>query len=136
MNLTRLVLRGFAAGGAGAALAAPANASAALGGGEDLHVSLWRIVVALLVAVVLAVLAALLIRKRGGRIDSAALFGRVRLRQRAIEVVETRRLSPHADICLVRHGQREYLLLLGTGHGQVLSCAAAEAGAVEGESET
>lgn len=117
----------------GAALGTPAHANALLGGGEALHVSLWRIVIALLVAVLLIVLAALLIRQRGGKIDSGNLFGRVRLRPREIDVVETRRLSAHADICLVRHQHREYLLLLGEGHGRVLNCVPIEAASRDAE---
>lgn len=106
---------------------APAYANAArLGGGEDLHVSLWRIVAALLIAIVLVVLAGLLIRQRSGKLDLAALAGRVRLRTRCIDVVETRRLSPHADACLLRYRGREYLLLVGASHGRVLSCVEAE----------
>lgn len=100
-------------------LAAPA-AARQLGGGEPLDVSLGRIVMALIIGIIVAVLAILLIRQRSGKIDLATLFARVELRQRAIQVVETRRLSPHADICLVRHGGREYLLLLLAGRARIL----------------
>lgn len=123
MIISRAIVRIVQAGAASTTTIAPAFANPVrLGGGEDLHVSLWRIVAALLIGIVLVVLAALLIRQRGGKVDFAAIFGRVRLRHRDIHVVETRRLSPHADICLVRHRDREYLLLLGAGHGRVLSC--------------
>lgn len=98
-----------------------------LGGGGDLDVSLGRIVAALVVSIIVAVLAALLIRQRRGRSDLRTLFARFELRPRAIEVVETRRLSPHADICVVRHGGRQYLLLLMAGASQLLSESSAEA---------
>ena len=109
---------------AGAALlaAAPALAGAGrLGGGQPLEVSLGRIVAALVICIIIAVLAVLLIRQRAGKVDLYALFGRLQTRPRAIEVVETRRLSPHADICVVRHSGREYLLLLLAGNARILS---------------
>jgi hypothetical protein len=108
---------------AGAALFASAPALAGggrLGGGQPLEVSLGRIVAALVICIIVAVLAALLIRQRAGKVDLYALFGRLQSRPRAIEVVETRRLSPHADICVVRHSGREYLLLLLAGNARVL----------------
>ena len=108
---------------AGAALlaASPALATAGrLGGGQPLEVSLGRIVAALVICIIIAVLAVLLIRQRSGKIDLHALFGRLQVRPRAIEVVETRRLSPHADICVIRHSGREYLLLLLAGDARIL----------------
>lgn len=109
---------------AGAVLLAAAPALAGggrLGGGQPLEVSLGRIVAALVICIIIAVLAALLIRQRAGNLDLHALFGRLQARPRAIEVVETRRLSPHADICVVRHSGREYLLLLLAGNARILS---------------
>jgi hypothetical protein len=98
-----------------------------LGGGGDIGVSLGRIVAALLICIIVAVLAALFLRQRAGHQDLARLFTRFDLRTRAIEVVETRRLSPHADICLVRHDGKDYLLLLMAGAAQVLSQAPTKA---------
>jgi hypothetical protein len=106
------------------AMLAPAQLLAAqprLGGGGDLGVSLGRIVAALLICTAVAILAALLLRQRSGKIDLRTLLSRVELRQREIQVVETRRLSLHADICLLRHGGREYLLLLMAGDARVLN---------------
>jgi hypothetical protein len=101
--------------------AAPALATGGrLGGGQPLEVSLGRIVAALVICIIIAVLAALLIRQRAGKVDLYAMFGRLQSRPRAIEVVETRRLSPHADICVVRHSGREYLLLLLAGNARIL----------------
>ena len=105
-----------------AAAAAPSCAWArGLGGGEDFQVSLSRIVLAFLICIAVAVLAILLIRQRAGKGDLQALFSRVELRQRAIQVVETRRVSQHGDICLVRHAGREYLLVVLAGHTHVLN---------------
>lgn len=104
-----------------ALLAAPALAAPGrLGGGAALEVSLGRIVTALLICIIIAVLAVLLIRQRSGKIDLAALFAKFEARPRSIRIVETRRLSQHADICVVRHHEREYLLLLMAGEARVL----------------
>lgn len=92
-----------------------------LGGGQPLEVSLGRIVSALVICIIVAVLAILLVRQRSGKIDLQAFFGRLHVRPRAVEVVETRRLSPNADICVVRHREREYLLLLLAGDARILS---------------
>lgn len=91
-----------------------------LGGGGDVDVSLGRIIITFLICIIIAGLAILLIRQRSGKIDLASFFARIEPRAREIRVVETRRLSPHADISLVRQGGREYLLVLQQGSTQVL----------------
>jgi hypothetical protein len=91
-----------------------------LGGGGSLDISLGRIIASLVICIIVAVLAILLIRQRGGRGDLAAMFARLQPQACAIEVVETRRLSTHADICLVRHNGRDYLLVLQQGSMHVL----------------
>lgn len=91
-----------------------------LGGGGDLQISLGRIIISLVICIIIAALAILLLRQRSGRIDLAALFARIEPRPRQIKVVETRRLSPHADISLVQQGGREYLLVLQVGSVEVL----------------
>ena len=122
-RLARAVFAGRAVlAGAATFAATPALAGGAgLGGGGDLGVSLGRVVGALLVCIMVAILAALLIRQRSGRTDLRAIFSRLEMRPRAVKVVETRRLSAHADICLVRHAGREYLLLLMAGSARILS---------------
>jgi hypothetical protein len=107
---------------AAAALAAsPASAAAGrLGGGQPLEVSLGRIVAALVICTIVAVLAVLLIRQRSGKTDLRRFFSRFEMRPRSIDVVETRRLSANADVCVVRHGGREYLLLLLAGGARIL----------------
>ncbi|PTS90555.1 hypothetical protein DBR17_01135 [Sphingomonas sp. HMWF008] len=91
-----------------------------LGGGGDVDVSLGRIVIALVICIIIAVLAILLIRQRGGKLDLPRLFAQLEPRPREIQVIETRRLNPHSDICLVRHADREYLLVLQHGSTQIL----------------
>ncbi len=91
-----------------------------LGGGTGIDIPIGRIVVAFLICIAIAVLAILLIRQRMGKGDLAGWLRRVTPRTGVIEVVEVRRLSMHAEIGVVRHDGREYLLLLQAGSGQVL----------------
>lgn len=105
---------------AAASGAASAEAAGRLGGGAALDISPWRILAALILCIIIAMLAAVMLRQRGGRFAPGALLPRLDLGRRTIEVVETRRLSPHADLCVVRHGGREYLLLLLAGDARVL----------------
>jgi hypothetical protein len=91
-----------------------------LGGGGEVDVSLGRIIISFVICIIIAGLAILLIRQRSGKIDLASFLARIEPRAREIKVVETRRLSPHADISLVRQGGREYLLILQQGSTHVL----------------
>lgn len=91
-----------------------------LGGGGEVDVSLGRIIISFVICIIIAGLAILLIRQRTGKLDLASFFARIEPRAREIKVVETRRLSPHADISLVRQGGREYLMVLQQGSMQVL----------------
>lgn len=93
-----------------------------LGGGGDLGISLTRIVMALLLCLMLAVLAALLLKRGGGKVDLSAIRRLVvRLPvERRIDIVETRRVSQHADICLLRCDGREYLILCAAQQQTVL----------------
>lgn len=106
-----------------AQLATPALASPGrLGGGGAVDVSLTRIVVALLLGTMLAVLAALAIKRGGGRFDMAVmrrLFAKLPVVRR-IEVIESRRVSQHADLCLVRCDGEEYLILSSAQQQQIL----------------
>jgi hypothetical protein len=103
--------------------AGPAWASAGkLGGGGALNISLTRIVLAMLLCVMIAVIAALLLKKGGGRIDLAALR-RLTARlpvERRIQVIETRRISQYADVCLMRCDGDEYLVLCSADRQTVL----------------
>ncbi|WP_150531618.1 hypothetical protein, partial [Staphylococcus aureus] len=84
-----------------------------LGGGGSLNLSLTRIVMALILCLMPAALIALALKRSGGRIDLPRLRGLVAAlpAQRRVEVLETRRVSQYADICLLRCDGREYLVL-------------------------
>ncbi|KQN21416.1 hypothetical protein ASE86_14415 [Sphingomonas sp. Leaf33] len=104
-----------------------AAAPARLGGGGAIDVSLGRIVSALLVCLLLAGAAALLLRRGGGRIDWRALADwKKAAPARRIVVIETRRISAHADICLFRCDDRDYLVLCSASQQQVLRDPPAE----------
>ncbi len=103
----------------------PALAQAGrLGGGAGgVDVSLTRIVTALILCLMLAALAALLLKRSGGRIDLPALrtlFARMPAPARRIEVIETRRVSQHAEVCLMRCDGRDYLILCAQQQQTVL----------------
>ena len=111
--------------------AVPASAQAGkLGGGGTLDISLTRIVMALLLCLMLAALAALALKRSGGRVDLTQmrrLFTALPA-ERRIDVVETRRVSQHADVCLLRCDGREYLILCAQQQQTVLresACPAA-----------
>lgn len=108
-------------------LLATAAATPHLGGASGSPASFVRVVASLIICLIIAALAALLIRQRSGAIDLPSALRRLAPKPGRIEVVETRRVSPHADVCLLRHGNCEYLLLLQAGSAQVLSEAAAAA---------
>ncbi|WP_156347249.1 MULTISPECIES: hypothetical protein [unclassified Sphingomonas] len=91
-----------------------AAAPARLGGGAALDVSLTRIVVALLLCLTLAVLAVVLVRRGGGRLTLPIRA------ERRIAVIESRRISPHADLCLLRCDGQEYVILSSAAGQQVL----------------
>ncbi len=94
-----------------------------LGGGGGVDVSLTRIITALILCLMLAALTALLLKRSGGKIDLPALrglFARMPVASRRIEVVETRRVSQHADVCLLRCDGRDYLILCAQQQQTVL----------------
>ncbi len=94
-----------------------------LGGGGELDVSYVRVALALAACLVVAAAAILLVRHRGGRPFRIA-FPQPGTGERRIEVAETRRLGVHGDICLVRHGGREWLLVVQAAGVRVLHEAA------------
>lgn len=102
----------------------PAAASSAaraqqLGGDASADVSFVRVFLALVICLILAALAILLVRQRlGGR--GAPLLPRLTARQGRVAVVETRRLSPQAELALVEFDSTEFLLLIAPGGPLVL----------------
>jgi hypothetical protein len=113
------------------ALPAAAASGRLGGGGGDVSVSIWRILAALVICAAVAFAAVLVIRRQGLG-GARRLLASVPRRVRQIEVVETRRLSPHADISLVRQDGQEYLLLLFAGGSRVLRAGPRDLPADEG----
>lgn len=123
-------MRGSRLLAAGAILAAPLPAHAQrLGGGAGPEISFVRIAAALALCLGAAVALALLISRRG---LPKGLGGLAKLRGAGrIVVLESRRVSSHAEVCLVRCDGRDYLLASGSGVLRVLSETAAKPGAGE-----
>lgn len=93
-----------------------AAAATRLGGGGAPDIPVARIVLAFLLCIALAGLAILLLRQRGAPLA----WRRIGEARGAIEIGEVRRLTLHADIGVVRHAGREYLLLVQAGAASVL----------------
>lgn len=99
-----------------------ANETAArLGGGGSVDVPVFRIIVAFLFCVVIAVLAILFIRHRTGHGALPDWLRRVAPGKGVIEIVEVRRVSLHADAAVLRHAGREYLVMLQAGATTILN---------------
>ncbi|WP_294288201.1 hypothetical protein [uncultured Sphingomonas sp.] len=98
-----------------------AAAAPQLGGGGGLDVSAVRILAALVLSLAIAGAVILVLRRGGGRIDLSALRLPTRVvGARRIAPIETRRISAHADLCLVRCDGIDYLILSSAGQQQVL----------------
>jgi len=85
-----------------------------LGGGTSPEVSLVRVFLALLVCLIVASLAILLVRQRlrGGRLP---IFTRLASTSGRIRLLESRRIAPQTDLCLVEVDGAEHLLLIAPG---------------------
>ena len=116
------------------ALIAPAPLAAQqLGGGGSPDVSIVRIVGALILCLVMALLAILYLKHRaGGR--TPLFLRRLVHAEPLIDVCEVRRLTVQHSVSLIRFRGDEYLLLLTPGDGQVLSKEKVEPHASEGAS--
>jgi hypothetical protein len=105
------------------ALAPVAAAAQQLGGGARPEISIIRVVAALILCLAAAFAAILLLRRRGalpGWLGSTRFGGAAAVKPRMM-VIESRRLSPHADLWLVRCDAVDYLILCGTTQAQLLS---------------
>lgn len=99
------------------------------GGGAVPDISLVRMLAALVVCVAAAVGLALAIKGRKGGLP-LRWPGRLAhsiARPRRIVVIEARRVSAFADVCLIRCDQIEYLLLCGPSGQAILRQSVAEA---------
>lgn len=105
--------------------AGPASATATrLGGGGGLDLSLTRIVLSLLLCLGIAISVIVMLKRNGGRLRAGTLRGLVARGLPAaqrIQVIESRRISTHADLCLVRCDDVEYVVLCSAQHQQLLS---------------
>lgn len=119
---------------AAALVTATAASAQNLGGGEDLNVSPGRLVAAFLICVGVAAATILAMRRRptGGAAMRSWLAG-LASPPPEVRIVETRRISQHGDICLVRNRDREYLVLVMAGRAQVLRESEIPDGATEEE---
>lgn len=100
----------------GGLIAAAAAGPARLGGGGAVEIPWLRIVVALVLCTMVAVLVVLWLRRRGGGWTLPGVRGEAR-----IEVIESRRLNQYADLSLVRVQGRGYAILSGAQAHHVLS---------------
>ena len=86
-----------------------------LGAAPDDDISLWRVIAALVLCLLLAVAAAFVLRARGGNRPLS-----LALRQRRLLMVETLRLGRNADLCIVRCDGREWLIAVSQNGAAVL----------------
>jgi len=112
-----------------AALPPPALAQQ-LGGGESPDISIWRILLALLLSLLLGGLVIWFLYMRNVASDKARELpawltkfkvGRVTLRSRDIEILDMRKLNAQTDACLLNCRGTEYFLLLGSDGVTILS---------------
>lgn len=107
---------------------APLLSSAAhaqtLGGGQSFEPPVLRLAIGLLLCSLLAIVAAMMIKHftHGGvRLKSnSSLASLLRLPARKLRVVESQRISPHADLFLVVCDGRQYLIIASSGAATVL----------------
>lgn len=104
--------------------AAPAFASGSrLGGGGALDLSLTRIVISLLLCLAIAASVILILKRNGRRANVAglrALLSKGLPSDQRIMVIESRRISAHADLCLVRCDDVDYVILSSAQQQQLL----------------
>ncbi|MDR3438081.1 hypothetical protein [Telmatospirillum sp.] len=94
-----------------------------LAGGASPDVSIVRIIAALVISLMAGAGLVLMRRRfpaRTGPGQALAAFAGGLARARRINVIEARRISAHADVCLVQCGDDEYLILCGPAGSTVL----------------
>lgn len=97
-----------------------AAAAQTLGGGADDGISVWRIVVAFLVCVVLAGAGALVLRHRLGYAQLPRILGN---QARRLRIVESLKLGRQITLSIVQCDERELLLLTSESDAQVIQDA-------------
>ncbi len=94
-----------------------------LAGGASPDISVVRVVVALFVSLVIGLGLLIAHRRLPGRSNFGQVLGKLAGElgsKRRIDVLEARRISPHADVCLVRCDTDEYVILCGPAGSKVL----------------
>jgi len=90
-----------------------------LGGAAEADISLVRVFLALFFCLIVAAFAVFLIRQRyGGRMP--AMFTRIGSTTARLRLIESRRIAPQSDLCLIECDDREFLLLISPGSALVL----------------
>jgi len=90
-----------------------------LGGAAEADISLVRVFLALFFSLIVAAFAVFLIRQRyGGRMP--AMFTRIGSTTARLRLIESRRIAPQSDLCLIECDGREFLLLISPGNALVL----------------
>lgn len=113
--------------------AATPVAAQQLGGGGSPEVSIVRVIGSLLLCLIVAGLAIFYLRLRQGRGVAIPSFARLVQTSPEIDVKEVRRLTVQHSVCLVRHGAREYLIVLSPASVTVLNEQDVTAVNIEGE---
>lgn len=111
-----------ATGGLALILAHPASALAqTLGRAETPAIPVAEVIGALILCLVLAVAAVILLKrlKSGASFTSSIARDANRGRKR-LGVLESRRLSVHADLCLIESDGEEFLLVVGASQSMVV----------------
>jgi hypothetical protein len=107
-----------------AGVAAQPAVAAQLGTASAPQVPWARIVLALLFCLALAAAAILVLQHHRGWLRFAPFGTRLprmaHMPRRRIEVIETRRISPHGDVCLLHCQGQSYLVALGPGQALLL----------------
>lgn len=101
----------------------PALAGSRLAGGGELDLSILRIAMSLLLCLALAAAIILLLKRNGGRISLTGLRNLLSNGSpsgQRIRVIESRRISVHADLCVVRCDDVDYVILSSSQHQHVL----------------
>ena len=82
-------------------------AAQTLGQGSDVEISVWRIVATLVLCTMLAVGGAFLLKARQGSLPLGSFLPK---QNRRLRLVESLRLGPQADLCIVECDGRELLI--------------------------
>jgi hypothetical protein len=104
-------------------VSAPPAWSQQLGGAPPVDIPIVQILAGLVLCLFAAFAAALVLKRRSGLKSSAfrRLLGRAVKQDDGIAVLETRRLSPHADACRFTSGNREYVVVVTSSSCTVVS---------------